>query len=68
MTPQKLRIVKQVATVRKNVEAFEQDLLKLMAHPEATAEQIQECRDKYLDIKDRLDDINEKLFKWGMKL
>ena len=64
IAPEKqIRIIKQVNKVKADVARFESDLLKLMAHPEATTEQVVECRECYLNIQDRLDDIRGKVWE-----
>jgi septation ring formation regulator EzrA len=63
MTPTEFKIHRQVSLIRGNLNKFEEHLLELVAHPEATAEQIDECRQAYLDLKDRINDINDKLWR-----
>lgn len=48
--------------MRENIAKFEKTFLELMVHPEATPEQIEECRVAYIDMKKRVREVNAKLF------
>ena len=62
------RIRGMVHKLQGDLHDFEKDLLKLIAHPDATTEQITEVREKYMDIQDRLTNVRDKLVDWGMKI
>lgn len=72
MTPERLskfvRIKGMTRKLKENIADFEADILKLMAHPDTTPEQLAIVHEKYVDIKYRLDSLNEKLREWRVQL
>ncbi len=62
-----LQIRRLVSDLRKQIDKFENDLLLLMAHPDAEDGQIAEVRTAYMDLKQRVAHLNTKL-PWRVQL
>jgi hypothetical protein len=63
MTPREIRVLRQCNKIKGDMARFEKDILTLISHPKATPEQIDEARQRYLNLKNRIADINELVWR-----